>query len=107
MIANQQCLYWDVEIHCKTLDGFTPPDRTQTRRSFPFALMWMSVNAVVKALLVQISFYGRNRFSLKSAPHKMWDRSGREGLGIALISHFSPLAAQAVQLQEQQMFKIS
>lgn len=37
----------------------------------------------------------------------MWDRSGREGLGIALISHSSPLAAQPGQLQEQQMFEIS
>lgn len=96
-----------MEIYCKTQDGFTLPDRAQARCPFPFALLWMSVNAVLKDLLVKILFYGRNKFSPKSAPHKMWDRSGREGLGIALISHFSPLAAQPVQLQEQQMLSIS
>lgn len=96
-----------MEIHCKTLDVFTLPGRAQTSRPFPFDLMWMSVNEVLKDLLVEISFCGRNRFSFKPAAHKMWDRSGREGLGIALISHSSPLAAQPGQLQEQQMFEIS
>lgn len=88
-------------------DGSSLPGRAQTRCPFPFALMWVSVNAAIKYLLVQISFCGRNRLSLKSAPYKMWDRSGTEGLGNALTSCFPPLAAWPVQLQEQQMFKFS
>lgn len=54
----------------QTQDGSSLPDRAQTRCPFPFALMWMSINAAAEYWRVQISFYGRNRFSLKSAPYK-------------------------------------